>query len=48
VRKLLIPENTRSADLVDLVKRMLCKDPEERIGWKEMFEHPKIVKAVRT
>jgi serine/threonine protein kinase len=31
-----------------LIKRMLRKDPEERVGWKELFEHPRIVKAVRT
>jgi serine/threonine protein kinase len=49
IRKLIIPPNNgRSEDLVDLIKKMLCKDHEERISWKELFEHPKIVKAVRT
>ena len=49
VRKLIIPENHgRSFELVDLIKKMLCKDPEARISWKELFEHQKIVKAVRT
>jgi serine/threonine protein kinase len=48
IRKLIIPNNHgRSPDMIELITRMLAKDPEQRIGWKEIFELPKIVKAVR-
>ena len=33
--------------MIELIKRMLSKDKEERISWREMFEYPRIVKAFR-
>lgn len=38
ISKLKFPENhKRSATLVSLIEKMLNKDKEKRIGWKEIF-----------
>ena len=33
-------EKSGNEDLDDLISKLLVKDPKERIGWKEYFEHP--------
>ncbi|KAL4506413.1 hypothetical protein ABPG73_017147 [Tetrahymena malaccensis] len=39
-KKLVIPSSPqRSAEIIDLVKRMLEKDESKRISWEELFSH---------
>ena len=33
-------KSTGDVDLDDLIKRLLIKDPENRLNWEEYFEHP--------
>ena len=33
-------DTTNNIDLDDLIRKMLVKDPEKRITWKEYFDHP--------
>jgi serine/threonine-protein kinase ULK/ATG1 len=48
VRKLVIPaQHKRSPVLVSLIEKMLIKDKEKRISWKEIFEMEEIKNAIR-
>ncbi|KAK8858151.1 hypothetical protein M9Y10_013252 [Tritrichomonas musculus] len=35
-----------SEDLIDLLKKMLNKEPDDRINWKEIFDHPWVKKGL--
>lgn len=37
------PFPKRSAQLVNLLQRMLNKNPKDRISWEEMFQHHQIL-----
>lgn len=48
IKKLVFPQkHTRSEELIRLIQKMLLKDKEQRIGWKDIFSMEKIKKAVR-
>lgn len=48
IKKLTFPaKHNRSSDLVHLIERMLVKNKDERIGWKEIFNMEKVKRAVR-
>lgn len=48
IKKLVFPQkHNRSEELIKLIIKMLHKDKEQRIGWKDIFTMEKIKKAVR-
>ena len=48
IKKLVFPQkHPRSDELINLIRRMLHKDKEQRISWKEIFAMERIKKAVR-
>ena len=49
IKKLVFPQkHTRSEELIRLIQKMLLKDKEQRIGWKDIFSMEKSKRLFET